>query len=261
MQILGDTLEAIAFEKAGIIKPGVPVVIGEYLPQTRPVFEKKASETHSTIYFASDLYEANLLNVNPLVLNLAVTSLEHQITEQFQIDLPGLYQMKNLCSVLCAEGILQQLGFAIPAEAEKKALANVRQLTGFRGRWECVQVNPTVILDVAHNEDGMKQVLQQIDDAAQYHIVIGMVKDKDITKVLSLLPQNATYYFTQAHIPRALAAAELQAQAHQFNLRGDCYSDVNTAIQAALQHTQPNQTLLVCGSVFLVGEVQLPLVV
>ena len=263
MNILGDTLEEIAAEKAGIIKPGVPVVIGEYLPQTKNIFINKANECNSKIYFAADKFQVTDIISTTTALNCNVTDTKKNITENFTLDLNGLYQTKNLCTVLCAEGIIMQQGFTIKNETEKFALANTKKLTGLHGRWDVIAQNPTIVLDVAHNEDGIKQVLKQTSDNGQQtterkiHFVIGMVKDKEVSKVLSLLPSDANYYFTNAHIPRALPAIELQSKAAEFNLKGDCFDDVNKAIAAAKQKAAAADLIIVCGSVFLVGEVEL----
>jgi dihydrofolate synthase/folylpolyglutamate synthase len=260
MNILGDTLEEIAFEKAGIIKPNVPVVIGEYIDETKPTFINKAKKTNAAIYFTQDEYKVSNITSSTYQLNCDVTSVSNNCTENFTLDLNGLYQTKNLQTVLCIEGILLPLGFTISNEAEKYALANVKKLTGLHGRWDVIAEKPMIVLDVAHNEDGIKQVLNQLsvigDQFDALHIVTGMVKDKDIDKVLALLPKNAVYYFTNAHIPRALPAPELKQQALQHQLTGDIFDDVNEAIDAARQNASSNDLILVCGSVFLVGEVK-----
>jgi dihydrofolate synthase / folylpolyglutamate synthase len=259
VNILGDTLEKIAYEKAGIIKPGVPVVIGEYLAATKPVFVQKATATNSTIYFASDEYAVKNIQVDTRQLKLDVTNIKQSITEHFVLDLNGVYQSKNLLTVLCAEGILLQQGFDIKNEVEKFALANVKKLTGLQGRWDVIATKPTIVLDVAHNEDGIKQVLKQLsvigDEFEQLHIVTGMVKDKEVDKVLALLPKDAAYYFTNAHIPRALSAADLKDKAAHYSLEGALFDDVNDAIAAAKKQASKHDLIIVCGSVFLVGEV------
>lgn len=259
MNILGDTLELIAFEKAGIIKPNVPVVIGEYLAETKPIFINKAKEINSTIYFPQDGYTVSNITSSAYQLTCDITSVANNCSENFTLDLNGLYQIKNLRTVLCAEGVLLQQGFNISEEAEKYALANVKKLTGLHGRWDVIAEQPTIVLDVAHNEDGIKHLLWQLSviekQFDKLHIVTGMVKDKEINKVLALLPKQATYYFTNAHIPRALPAAELQQQAATFQLNGNVFDDVNEAIDAAKHKASLKDMILVCGSVFLVGEV------
>jgi len=259
VDILGDTLEKIASEKAGIIKPGVPVIIGEYLPETKHVFIDKAQECNAPIYFAPDEYTVSNIHYNVQLLSCNVTSTEHHITEPFELDLNGLYQTKNLCTVLCAEGILMQHGFTIKNADEKAALKNVKKLTGLYGRWDVISNNPTIVLDVAHNEDGIRQLLEQLSvvsgPSSVVHFVLGMVKDKDISKVLSILPKNAQYYFCNAHIERALAHKDLKEKAKAFELNGESFDDVNEAIKAAKLNAAASDIIIVCGSVFLVAEV------
>jgi dihydrofolate synthase/folylpolyglutamate synthase len=265
MNILGDTLELIAGEKAGIIKPGVPVIIGEWLPETKPVFESKAHECKAPIYFAQEKYIAADIVVAAQTLQCSVTDKDNQVKENFTLDLNGIYQAKNLCTVLSAEGILPELGFDVTNKAEKYALANTKLLTGLHGRWDVIAQNPMLVLDVAHNEDGVKQVLEQIKWISKndttlkrtIHFILGMVKDKEASKVLSLLPSTARYYFTNAHIPRALPAGELQAKAAAASLTGNCFDDVNDAIHNAKNAAGKDDIIIVCGSVFLVGEVNL----
>jgi dihydrofolate synthase / folylpolyglutamate synthase len=263
VNILGDTLEKIASEKAGIIKANIPVIIGEYLTETKPVFIGKAAQCNAPIYFAQQEYAIDNIVVSAQTLQCSITDIRQTIKENFTLDLNGIYQTKNLRTVLLAEKILLQKGFIISAEAEKFALASTKKLTGLHGRWDVIAENPTVVLDVAHNEDGIKQVLQQIQFIQQkrvkktaVHFLIGMVKDKEVSKVLSLLPVDATYYFTNAHIPRALPAEELKLKATVFNLKGDCFDDVNEAIAAAKKNAVYEDLIIVCGSVFLVGEVK-----
>jgi dihydrofolate synthase / folylpolyglutamate synthase len=258
MNILGNTLEEIAMEKAGIIKPNVPVIIGEYLAETKNIFINKAKECNSQIHFAQEEYKAFNIASTTQTLRCDVKNATHNIIENFTLDLNGLYQTKNLCTVLCAEGILMEQGFAIKNEAEKFALANSKKLTGLHGRWDVIAESPTIVLDVAHNEDGIKQILKQLatgNTPIRNHFVLGMVKDKEVEKVLSLLPADAIYYFTNAHIPRALPAQELQNKAAAFNLQGNFYTDVNAAIAAAKQQAAITDLIIICGSVFLVGEV------
>ena len=261
MNILGNSLEEIAAEKAGIIKPLVPVVIGEYLPQTKNIFFSKAKELNAPIYFATDEYEISNINYTDKYLSCNVRSTGDDITEFFQLDLNGIYQAKNLCTVLCAEGILMEQGIVIKNDQEKKALRNVKKQTGLYGRWDVLHENPPLILDVAHNEDGMKQIMVQLNklypgrQLKNIHFVIGMVKDKDVAKILSLLPAAATYYFTNAHIPRAIPHSVLKEKAAGFGLNGEGFDDVNQAIKAAMQNAGPGNLIIVCGSVFVVGEV------
>lgn len=258
MNLLGNSLDGIAAEKAGIIKKNTPVVIGESLPETKDIFIEKAAKENAPIYFVEEEYQAGNIQFNTLSLQCNVTNTRHQITENFILDLNGLYQAKNLCTVLCAEGILMEQGFKIRNEDEKYALANVKKLTGLFGRWDVLSEHPTVIADVAHNEDGIKQVLHQLSLTAagsKKHFIIGMVKDKDVDKVLALFPGDAAYYFTNAHIPRALPHAALKNKAAELGLIGESFDDVNDAMAAAKSMALAEDTVIVCGSVFVVGEV------
>jgi dihydrofolate synthase / folylpolyglutamate synthase len=257
MNLLGNTLEKIAGEKAGIIKPGIPVVIGEVLPETQPVFEKAAKERNAPLSIASQKFHALEWKWEKHELIITIAE-EHRTDHQaFHLDLPGLYQTKNILTVLEACSRLRQKGWNIPETAIHTALKQVKKLTGLHGRWEIIHHHPDIILDVGHNEDGIKQVMEQVEvtDHHELHIVLGMVKDKETGKVLSLLPSTAHYYFTQAQIPRAIDAVDLMQEAGRFNLKGKHYSDVNTALKEARSRAKANDLILVCGSIFLIGEV------
>ena len=262
MNILGNSLEEIAAEKAGIIKPNVPVVIGETLPETKNIFINKAAKENAPIYFASEAYEVSNIVAGPGALSCDVRSTTHDCTESFVLELNGLYQTKNLCTVLCAEGILMEQGFVIKNDDEKFAYANTKKLTGFYGRWDVIGVSPDIILDVAHNEGGIRQLVEQLatgNNGRKSHFVLGMVRDKDISKILSRLPKDATYYFTNAHIPRALPCEDLKEKAAGYGLHGSVHDDVNDAIRAALQRASADDVIIICGSVFVVGEVDVEL--
>ncbi|MEO5647107.1 MAG: cyanophycin synthetase, partial [Chitinophagaceae bacterium] len=178
-------------------------------------------------------------------------------THAYDLDLNGIYQQKNLATVLTSITELNKLGFNIQDANARLALSQVKKLTGLHGRWDVIQDNPHVILDVAHNEDGIRQVLHQLSilEYDVLHIVIGMVRDKDQGRILSMMPVNAKYYFTNAGIPRALPADELMKMAAAFKLEGDHYSNVNLALDAAKKVANNKDLILVCGSVFVVGEV------
>jgi len=259
MNLLGNTLEQIASEKAGIIKKDTPVVIGEWLPETRQIFLDKAAEMNAPVHFAADEYEILDVRYSATKLDLKIADRKEIMNEQYELDLNGLYQANNLCTVLCTIDVLLDKGFEFDIDDMQSALKNVKSLTGLHGRWEVLKQNPTLIIDVAHNEDGIRSVLknlQQLNIApANTHFVMGMVNDKDVNKVLTLLPAAATYYFCNAHIPRAMPYEELQRKAAQHGLKGNGYDDVNEAIKAALGKAKPDDTIMVCGSVFVVGEV------
>ena len=259
MNILGDSLEKIAFEKAGIIKTNVPVVIGEMIPETKPVFENIASEKNAPFHLATE--ERNVEGWKWEKHELIVEIAEKGKTDhkKYHLDLPGIYQSKNLLTVLEACSVLKELKYNIDENEIRQGLQKTKKLTGLHGRWEIIHENPTIVLDVGHNEDGIKQIIQQIELTTHHdlHIIIGMVKDKEIDTVLSLLPHSANYYFTQAHIPRALPAETLKEKAGEFNLKGKVIPDVNEAIKQARSKAHKDDLILVCGSVFLVGEVNI----
>jgi len=261
MNMLGNSLEEIAAEKAGIIKEGVPVVIGERKKETDPVFLDQSIKKNSSIAFAEDQY--NLISQEWKNNHTIITvKKEGQGVRSFELDLPGVYQQKNLLTVLNALDILQKDGYQITDAAIHEGLKNVRQLTGLMGRWEILRERPMVILEVAHNKDGMEQMLQHLKllSFGKLHMVIGMVKDKDAAQVLSLLPRDARYYFTQAQIPRALPAKELKEKAANFSLTGKVYRDVNEALHEALHNVSTDDLIIVCGSIFLVAEVNKDLI-
>jgi dihydrofolate synthase/folylpolyglutamate synthase len=259
MNLLGDTLEKIAFEKAGIIKPGIPVVVGETAAATRKVFEQVAAEKEAPLFFADQLRYVADWKYEHHELMVQVTRNGHDERIPYHLDLPGYYQTKNLITVLESVHQLQQKGWNLPLEAVQQAVRKVKQLTGLHGRWEVIHRNPAVVLDVGHNEDGIRQILSQIEltNHQHLHIVIGMVKDKEIDKVLQQLPKEAAYYFTKAQIPRALPEDELAAKAGTLDLYGHAYPDVNTALKAALHKAHKDDLIIVCGSVFVVGEVNM----
>lgn len=258
MNLLGDSLQAIAGEKAGIIKPSIPAVIGERQPETEDVFTGAAAEKKAPLYFASDRFSASSPHWNESHLFLDIHDAQENRSTSLQLDLQGIYQSRNICTVLQALEVLRKhTDFTLPEDCVKEALANVKKLTGLHGRWEILRRNPTVVLEVAHNREGMEQMLLHLQQLQfnRLHIVVGMVKDKDVDQALSLFPQQASYYFTQAHIPRALDAETLRDKGAAFSLHGDHYPDVNTALKTALQQASTEDLIIVCGSIFLVAEV------
>ena len=258
MNMLGDTLEKIAYEKAGIIKPGIPIVIGEVIKETRHLFINRASELKAPIVFAQECRYTTETNYTHQMLEVSVVDKSTDNRHIYHLDLSGIYQLKNLLTVLEASHQLNLLGWGIETKTIQKALSSVKQLTGLHGRWEMILQNPTVILDVAHNEDGIKELVKQIELTKHHHlhIILGMVKDKEIENILKLLPKQAFYYFTQAQIPRALEAKGLQLKAESYSLKGNAFREVNLALQNALGHAHKDDLILICGSVFLVGEVK-----
>lgn len=259
MNILGDTLEKIAFEKAGIIKNNVPVVIGETIPETIPVFLSRASENNAPVIFAEKAYKILHTRIKNDMLEVELENIQTRECASFLLDLTGVYQQYNLRTVLTAVDQLRKAGYDLKPAVVRSALSMAKNLTGFHGRWEIIHLAPQVVLDVAHNEDGIHQMLNQLSLCTynQLYIVFGIVKDKDAEKILSILPRDAYYYFTNAQIPRALPSGELIEKATQLGLKGEQCDEVNLALQSAIAHATPQDLIIVCGSVFVVGEVDL----
>ena len=257
MNLLGDTLEKIAFEKAGIIKEGIPVVVGEVINETETIFEKIAMEKNASLSIAAHKRQVHDWEWKKNELVVEVAEVHHADHKIYRLDLPGIYQTKNLLTVLEASEQLQQLGWNINDKIIHEGLQRTKKLTGLHGRWEIIHTSPTVVLEVAHNTDGIRQLVQQVEITThnQLHIIIGMVKDKDIEQVLALLPKTAAYYFTKAQIPRALGEDELMEKAEKLKLKGQSFPEVNSALGFVLQHAHADDLIIICGSVFLVGEV------
>lgn len=251
MALLGNTLKAIASEKAGIIKKDTPIVISELIPETKPVFENTASKLNAPIYFAEDFLQFK-------------TYTNHWISAHFEYDtiavdcdLPGKYQYKNIRGVLQCIHLLKAMGWKLEDASIQKGLTQIKASTGLMGRWECLQESPRLFLDVAHNEHGMHALLEQLAtlEYHQLHIITGMVKDKDVDTVLGLLPKDAVFYFSNAHIPRAMPAEEVAEKAKAIGIIGSVFENVNEAIAAANKNAHPNDLIIVMGSIFLVAEV------
>lgn len=258
MHILGDTLEQIALEKAGIIKQEVPVVVGEILPETESVFTTVAVERKAPLVMAARERYADAYSYINQQLSVEIVHSVDNNKQNYLLDLPGIYQVKNLVTSLAAIDQLQKGGWLIPEKAIAYGLKHTKKITGLHGRWEIIQHQPIVVLDVAHNEGGIRQIAEQLEltDYHNLHIVIGMVKDKEINKVMQLLPQEASYYFTKAQTPRAMPEDQLAAIAATYGLTGHHFPGVNIALQNALSRAHKDDLVLVCGSVFVVGEVE-----
>jgi dihydrofolate synthase / folylpolyglutamate synthase len=259
MDLLGNTLQKIAFEKAGIIKPRIPVVIGEEQPEIKDVFQQLAEENKSPIHFASQKRFPGEWKTEGDLLYVQLTEVHNNNKKNFYLDLTGLYQLKNLVTVAEVISILNQKGFNIPDTAMQQGLRQVKSLTGLHGRWDILHENPLLVTDVAHNEEGMKALAKQIENTSheELHIVIGMVKDKAIENILRHLPRMANYYFTRTQIPRALPESALAEQAEKLGLKGPSFPNVKKALEAVLLKVNKKDLILVCGSVFLAGEVNI----
>ncbi len=258
--ILGTTLPEIAAQKAGIIKQHVPVVIGEALPETKNIFIETAKQKNAAIQFAEENFIATYIDVEGDLLLCNVQNIQTGITEKLRCGLAGLYQAKNLCTVVAAVDELKKLQIDIPETALHKGIEDVKKITGLRGRWEILQQHPTIIADVAHNKDGIMQVVNQLNityPLANIHFVLGFVKDKDVDNVLKLFPDNASFYFTNAHIPRAMPCEELKQKAEALGLNGNCFDNVNDAVDAAKALADNKDVIIICGSFFVIAECDL----
>ena len=236
-QFLGHTLAQIAGEKAGIIKPGIPIVIGETTPETRPVFCQKAQEEGAPIHWAE---EEGHENDYP----------------GLSFELKGLYQEKNRRTLLTALPILKEIGYRLTENDIRQGFAHVVELTGLMGRWQKLQDSPTLICDTGHNTGGIAYIAQQLraQPCHRLHIVLGMVNDKDIRGVLALLPHEADYYFTQASVKRALPADELARLGTEAGLKGEAFANVPAAVRAAQKRSLPEDFIFVGGSTFVVAD-------
>ncbi len=232
-QFLGDTLEKIAFEKAGIIKPNIPIVIGEYTSETQPVFLEVAKQNHSEIYFAQD-----------------------QTHPDYPCGLLGDYQLKNKKTVIETFRNLKS-DFIISEENIKKGILNVVQNTNLQGRWQVLQENPKVICDTAHNAHGLEIVINQLkkENFKQLHFVLGVVNDKDLDSILPLFPKNAIYYFCKPKIERGLSAKILQEKAATYHLKGNTYNSISIAYKNTLANSEAEDLIYIGGSTFVVAEI------
>lgn len=256
--LLGNTLPKIAAEKGGIIKPTVPVVIGESEPETKPVFEQMAGKAASPITFADQFYEASYgMLTTDGKQSLNIHSHGKVVYSDLRIDLLGIYQRLNVPTVLKTIDVLNKKGWNLREEVIRKGLSNTIRNTGLIGRWQIIGHHPLTVCDTGHNPAGIQLVMEQINQTPweKLHIVIGMVNDKDQNEVLSLLPTNATYYFTKANIPRATEPEELAGKASRFGLKGNTYTSVRQALSEALANAGKNDLVFVGGSTFVVAEI------
>ncbi len=234
VQFLGDTIEKIAFEKGGIIKEGVPVVVGEFQEKSFPVFEKLGKEKKSKLYVASDL-----------------------IQQEYKSDLKGTYQKNNIKTAVQTIQLLREQQYSISEKELLKGLKNVVRNTGLLGRWQLLNENPKVVCDTAHNKEGLTYVMEQLasEKYKELHFVLGVVDDKDLNGVLPLLPKNAKYYFCKPGLPRGLNALTLQEKSKVFGLSGTCFESVNQAYEKALENSGEEDFVYVGGSTFVVSEI------
>jgi dihydrofolate synthase/folylpolyglutamate synthase len=260
-QFLGNTLPLIAGEKAGIIKQGVPVVISQTQKETQAVFSQQAAAMQATIVFADQLWEVTKIQESEgpslqQLANFKVRSSDGEFNLKFGLN--GDYQRFNLPGILEAVKQLRDQGWNLSDQALKAGLENVTEQTGLKGRWQLLQLKPLIIADTGHNEAGILEVVNQLKNYSysQLWMVIGMVNDKDISKVLDLLPKEATYIFCQASIPRAMDAHELARKGNEKGLIGQVISKVTDALEFARKNASPDDLIFIGGSTFVVAEIE-----
>ena len=263
MQFLGSSLEQIAFEKAGIIKPNVPVVIGESTPETRTVFDAIATEAHAPITYADDRLEVLESKAMPLDNGFTYYTEHYGILEG---ELAGYYQAKNANTVLCAVRQLEKLGFMHPVNCDpekecqnkevREGFKKVCELTGLKGRWQTVKEKPRTVCDTGHNLPGWQYLSEQLNAVKCHnmHILFGMVDDKDVEGVMALLPKNAHYYFTKARTPRAVSENILKLYAQQLGLKGESYPNVVSAYEDIKISAKEDDFVFIGGSSYVVAD-------
>ena len=256
IKFLGSTMQQIAFEKAGIIKKNIPVIIGEHNDTTKTVFERKAEEVGAKVIFAQD----NCKIISHKYINPSKVIYETAALPALESGLAGLCQEKNANTILTAVEELKRHKFSISEAAIRKGFKDVCRMTGLRGRWQLVSKKPDIICDTGHNSHGLKYISQHLEELSskpgfgQLRIVMGMVNDKDVTDVLALMPQNARYYFTQASVQRALDASTLRDMARLTGLTGRVYRTVAQAVSTAQREASPEDLIFVGGSTFVVAD-------
>jgi dihydrofolate synthase/folylpolyglutamate synthase len=260
---LGNTLEAIAGEKAGIIKPGVPVLVGEWHHKTAPVFDLTAREKHAALYYADHLLRVSRAEERGALQYFSMLADGDLFPFEIATDLRGHYQRVNVVTALAAVGILngkfsrsKRLVLPVPDDAVTHGLSHVRAQTGLRGRWDIIAERPLIICDTGHNAHGFAETMPQLQSLnyRRLHFVFGVVQDKDLDSILPLLPVKAYYYFTQADLPRAMDARRLAKRCIDYGLQGQVVQTVPNALRVARGNALPDDVIFVGGSTFVVAE-------
>lgn len=253
--LLGNTLEEIAGEKAGIMKRNVPVVIGGGQPELRSLFESKAQTAGAALL----LPEVKVISKSESLIDQEFDlSLEHPIIG-LKTDITASYFLKNIPGIYTTLDVLNKSGFTITENAIREGFATIKKTTGLKGRWQVLQTDPLIIADVSHNEPGLRELFSQVDrnTTGDLHLIIGVVKDKDLEKMARLIPKRAKYYFTQSSVPRSMKAEDLASQIQiLLQCEGDTFSDVNAAIDSAKKKAANDDLILICGSTFVVAEIE-----
>jgi len=252
--LLGETLPEIAFEKAGIIKQNIPVIISEKQEEVSGVFRQKAASENAPIHFAAERYRAEPIG-NGI---FDIYKEGHLLMPCIKCQLLGDYQVNNIVGVMQSIECLQQQNWQISNQSIYKGMAEVSTLTGLKGRWQIIRNQPLTVCDTAHNEGGLTYVVRQIAHTPhkRLHFVLGVVADKSLDKILPLMPKEAVYYFCKPNLPRGLAAEILQEQAARYNLYGTVYPSVNQAYRTALAAAAHDDLVFIGGSTFVVAEIE-----
>ncbi|MEM9832702.1 MAG: folylpolyglutamate synthase/dihydrofolate synthase family protein [Bacteroidota bacterium] len=256
--MLGETLAEIAYEKAGIIKPGTPVVVGSYQPETLPVFQEKARQEKSPVILAYRDYRVELEKKDRHHQYVSIHCQDKLLHSEVKLSLLGNYQRQNLLGVLASVDRLNEQGFSIAESHIRAGLQAVQSLTGLKGRWQVLGHKPTVVADTGHNQEAFEELLKQIDQN-QYEklrMVLGFVQGKDVKKLVELLPASARYYFCQPNIPRAMPLANVIEIAQQYRLDFEAITNVSQALQAAEKQASADDFIFVGGSTFVVAELE-----
>jgi dihydrofolate synthase/folylpolyglutamate synthase len=261
-EFLGDSLGKIAYEKAGIIKPRVPVVIGEKHEQTAGIFIAKARESNAPVFFAEDCISVLSSESKPGKQAFVFASRNKELFDDSQftasLDLEGNYQRKNIVTALVSLALLKKQSFTISSAAEQTGLANAALNTGLKGRWQVLKRNPAIICDTGHNAHGLRCTMKQLkeQDCDRLYFVLGVVGDKDLDGIIPLLPENACYFFTQASIPRAMDAKILAEKCTKAGLSGEIILTVGEAVRKAVEKASANDLIFIGGSTYVVAEVE-----
>lgn len=255
--ILGNTLSEIANEKAGIIKYKTPTIIGRNQPEIRSVFEAKANYENAPLFFADELVQVDKYELRDILLEINFKIKDTAEKEIISTDLNAIYQIENIKTVLASMLVYNQFYEAIPFEKIKTGLLNVQQQTNFGGRWQVISSEPKIVVDVGHNEDGIVKIIEQLklEKYQHLHLIYSAVKDKDVDKIIRLLPTNATYYLTEAKLERKMPVEILQEKFNGYNLQNKGYKNATLALQAAKQNASKLDLILVVGSFFILEEI------
>ena len=257
MSLLGNTLEAISTEKAGIIKKNKPVVVGKTQTETSKVFREKAILMNAPIFFADEEYSVSDVNQERDLLTFNISN-KNNNSRKISSNLNSLYQLENIRTVVATIDHLDKTTFKIQERSLVDGIRKTTSNTGLRGRWEKIGEHPSIIVDVGHNPDGIKEIIRQLSNSTYHklHVIVGLSKDKDYLEILSMLPKDAEYGFTQANIPRALDAETLLREGLNFGLHGRAFSNVNLALDHAKSIANAEDLILICGSLFVIGELE-----